>query len=39
MSKRTILMVDDEPKLVEVVRAYLESDGFRVVAAGDGRRR
>jgi len=37
MGKRTILMVDDEPKLVEVVRAYLESDGFRVVAAGDGK--
>ncbi len=37
MSKRTILVVDDEPKLVEVVRAYLEHDGYRVVGAGDGR--
>ncbi len=37
MSKRTILVVDDEPKLVAVVRAYMESDGFRVVAAGDGK--
>lgn len=37
MSKRTILVVDDEPKLVEVVRAYLERDGYRVVAASDGR--
>ncbi len=37
MSKRTILMVDDEPKLVDVVRVYLESDGFQVVAAGNGR--
>jgi len=37
VSKRTILVVDDEPKLVAVVRAYMESDGFRVVAAGDGK--
>ncbi|MBA3472915.1 MAG: response regulator transcription factor [Rubrobacter sp.] len=32
-----MLVVDDEPKLVAVVRAYMESDGFRVVAAGDGK--
>ena len=37
MSKRTILVVDDEPKLVKVVREYLEHDGYRVVSAGDGR--
>lgn len=37
MSKRTVLIVDDEPKLVEVVRQYLEHDGYRVVSAGDGR--
>ena len=37
MSTRTILVVDDEPKLVEVVRSYLERDGYRVVGAGDGR--
>jgi DNA-binding response OmpR family regulator len=37
MSKRTVLVVDDEPKLVEVVRDYLERDGYRVVGAGDGR--
>jgi DNA-binding response OmpR family regulator len=37
MSKRTILVVDDEPKLVEVVREYLEHDGYRVVSAQDGR--
>ncbi|MCA1717868.1 MAG: response regulator transcription factor [Actinobacteria bacterium] len=37
MGKRTILVVDDEPKLVEVIRAYLECDGYRVVSAGDGR--
>ncbi len=37
MSKQTILVVDDEPKLVDVVRAYLEQDGYPVVTAGDGR--
>ena len=37
MGKRTILVVDDEPKLVKVVRDYLEYDGYRVVSAGDGR--
>jgi two-component system alkaline phosphatase synthesis response regulator PhoP len=28
--------VDDEPQLVKVLRGYLEQNGFRVVAAGDG---
>lgn len=37
MSKETILVVDDEPKLVDVVRAYLEMDGYSVVTASDGR--
>ena len=37
MSGETILVVDDEPKIVKTVRAYLEEAGFRVVAAGDGR--
>lgn len=37
MSKRKILVADDEPKLVEVVREYLEHDGYRVVSAGNGR--
>ncbi len=37
ISKQTILVVDDEPKLVDVVRAYLENDGYRVVSAHDGR--
>jgi len=34
---RPILVVDDDPKIVSLVRTYLERDGFRVVAAGDGR--
>lgn len=33
---RTILVVDDEKRLRELVRAYLEQEGFRVVTAGDG---
>ncbi len=32
-----ILVVDDDPKIVRLVRAYLEREGFRVVEAGDGR--
>lgn len=36
MSK-TVLVVDDEPRLVNLVRGYLEQDGFRVVTAGNGR--
>jgi DNA-binding response OmpR family regulator len=32
----TILVVDDEPGIVELLRLYLEAEGFRVVAAGDG---
>jgi two-component system alkaline phosphatase synthesis response regulator PhoP len=35
MSKR-ILIVDDEPKIVRVLRGYLETAGFQVIAAYDG---
>jgi DNA-binding response OmpR family regulator len=31
-----ILVVDDDPKIVSLVRMYLERDGFRVTTAGDG---
>ena len=31
-----ILVVDDDPKIVSLVRTYLEREGFRVVAAADG---
>src|SRR3954449_8558308 len=34
---RTILVVDDEPTLREALVDALESDGFRAVAAADGR--
>ncbi len=33
----TILVVDDEPKIVKQARDYLEKSGFRVIAAGDGK--
>jgi two-component system alkaline phosphatase synthesis response regulator PhoP len=33
----TILVVDDEPKIMKQARDYLERGGFRVVAAGDGK--
>ena len=33
----TILVVDDEPKIVQLARDYLEHAGFAVVTAGDGR--
>jgi DNA-binding response OmpR family regulator len=32
----TILLVDDEAHIVELARMYLERDGFRVKAVGDG---
>jgi DNA-binding response OmpR family regulator len=33
---KTILVVDDEPEIVRLVRSYLEQDGYRVVAAFNG---
>jgi DNA-binding response OmpR family regulator len=33
---KTILVVDDEPKIVTLARDYLEHAGFAVLAAGDG---
>ena len=36
MSKK-ILVVDDEKRIVEIVKAYLEKDGFKVITAYDGR--
>ena len=34
---RPILVVDDDPKIVQLLRAYLEREGYTVVTAGDGR--
>ena len=36
MAGETILVVDDEANIVELARMYLEQEGFRVRAAGDG---
>lgn len=36
MATHTILLVEDEPEIVDIVRDYLERAGFRVITAGDG---
>jgi DNA-binding response OmpR family regulator len=36
MMTRTILVVDDEARLRQLVQAYLQGEGFRVVTAADG---
>ncbi len=36
MAKK-ILVVDDEKRIVEILQAYLERDGYQVIAAYDGR--
>lgn len=34
--QKTILVVDDEPKITEIVKSYLEKSGYDVVCAYDG---
>ena len=34
---KTILVVDDEPKIADLARDYLEHAGFEVLVSGDGR--
>src|SRR5205814_3594273 len=34
---KTVLVVDDEPKIVQLARDYLEHAGFVVLTAADGR--
>jgi two-component system, OmpR family, response regulator len=34
---KKILVVDDEKRIVEIVKAYLERDGYKVIAAYDGK--
>jgi two-component system alkaline phosphatase synthesis response regulator PhoP len=36
MSVKKVLVVDDEPRIVQLVRDYLEHSGFAVVSAADG---
>ncbi len=37
MTAKKILVVDDEKKIVEIVKAYLEREGYRVTVAYDGK--
>ena len=37
MAARKILVVDDEARLVDVLKAYLERDGYKVITAYDGK--
>lgn len=37
MAGEKVLVVDDEKKIVELVRLYLERDGYRVITAKDGK--
>ena len=36
MNPGPVLVVDDDPKIVELVRAYLQRAGYDVITAGDG---
>ncbi len=36
MANDLILIVDDEPHIVELASLYLQQDGFRTISAGDG---
>ena len=36
MSAPTVLVVDDEPPILDLVRGYLEREGFTVHTVGDG---
>lgn len=36
MSAELVLLVDDEPNIIQLARLYLEREGFRVEAVGDG---
>ena len=37
-TKRRILVIEDDPKTAEIVRLYLERDGYDVLTASDGAR-
>ncbi len=36
MANELILIVDDEPNIIELASLYLKQDGFRIISAGDG---
>jgi DNA-binding response OmpR family regulator len=37
MAGKKILLVDDEPKVCDLIRAYLVKDGYEVITAADGK--
>ena len=37
MARKKVLTVDDEIKVCELLKAYLEKDGYEVVVATDGK--
>ncbi len=37
MAQSKVLVVDDEPKIIDVLKLYLERDGFLVVSAASGK--
>jgi phosphate regulon transcriptional regulator PhoB len=37
MAQNRVLIVDDEPKIIEVVKLYLEREGFQVASATNGK--
>lgn len=36
MADNLILLVDDEPNIIQLASLYLEQDGFQTVSASDG---
>jgi CheY-like chemotaxis protein len=36
MNQHTIMLVDDEPHVIRILRMMLEREGYRVVSANDG---
>ena len=38
MSNNKILVVDDDAHIVELIKLYLEKEGFTVITANDGKK-
>ena len=36
LAQKRVLVVEDDPKTSDIVRAYLENEGYAVVSAFDG---
>ncbi len=37
MADELILLVDDEPNIIQLARMYLEREGYRIISAADGK--